>query len=95
MPNKRKSAVVTGGAATTGRNTTAELTHLERQNVKAGSTKTSTTPAKVAPAAKPADTSAKNGSQINFQYQKPVGGPKATTPATNSSNSGAPRVKKN
>ena len=93
MPAPHKSSVAVPNTSKSGRNTTAELTHLEQQNTKAGSSK-STPPAKVPPV-KPADKSAGSDSGINFKYQKPVGGLKASTPDPHSPNSGTPRVKKN
>ena len=96
MPTQRKSSVTLPNTSTGSRSTSAELTHLERQNIKAGgSTSVSKGPEKGAPAIKPAETSAANGSAINYKYQKPAGGRQATRPDANSKNSGTPRVKKN
>jgi hypothetical protein len=90
MPAPRKPAPAIPPKG--GTNTTAELTHLEQQNVKAGGPKSNAAPAKAAPL-KSADSSAGNG--INFKYEKPAGGMKATTPNANTKNSNTPRVKKN
>jgi hypothetical protein len=90
MPAPRKPAPAIPPKS--GTNTTAELTHLEQQNVKAGGPKSNAAPAKAAPL-KSADSSAGNG--INFKYQKPAGGMKATTPNANTKNPNTPRVKKN
>ena len=96
MPTQRKSSAAVPATSTGNRNTTAELTHLERQKIKAGSSQSVTKGSgKGAPAIKPAETSAPNGSGINYKYQKPAGGMKATTPDANAKNSSTPRVKKN
>jgi hypothetical protein len=90
----RKSSVAL--PATNDRNTTAELTRMERQNVKAGDSKSVSVPSaqRVSPV-KSADTSAGNGSGINFKYKKPAGGLRASTPDAQSANSGRPVTKKN
>jgi hypothetical protein len=72
--------------------TNAELDRLEKQKIKAGSSengsKVSSAKGTAAPKAAPSD------SAINFKYQKPTGGVKATTPDANARNSGTPRVTK-
>jgi hypothetical protein len=96
MPSHRKSSVAMPPASTSGKNTTADLTRMERQNGKASGSKSGDKgPAKGSSVRKSADTSAGSGSGINFKYQKPVGGLKASTPGANSANSSTPRVKKN
>jgi hypothetical protein len=93
MPAQHKSTAAVPHTAKNGGNTTAELSRLERQNAKGGKVK-STSPAKSASAPKTAGTPAANDSKINFKYQKPVGGLKATTPNANAKNSSTPRVTK-
>jgi hypothetical protein len=96
MPAHRKSSTVAPNPAASGKNTTAELTRLEQQNIKAGSSSSSNkASAKSTALPKPASTSAGNGQGINFKYQKPVGGMKATNPNANAPSSGTNRVKKN
>ena len=93
MPVHRKSSI-TPKPQKSGPNTTAELIHLEQQTVKASPSKSATVGAmKETP--KATGTFARNGSGINFKYQKPVGGPQAPNGGGNSKTSGTPRVKKN
>lgn len=92
MPAQHKSSAVAPNPS--GRNTTAELTHLEQQNIKSGSSNSSKGSAKSVPPLKPAGTSG-SGPGIDFKYQKPVGGMKATKPNANAPNSNKPRVQKN
>jgi hypothetical protein len=94
MPSNRKSSAVVPNPSTSDGKTSAELNRLERQPIEAGGSK-SATPAKGASAPKSTGTSAGSGSGINFKYQQPTGGMKATTPDANSKNSSTPRVKKN
>jgi len=94
MPARRKSSLVVPNTSKS-RNTTAELTHLEQQNPKTGASKSGNTPTAKAAPAKSADKSAGSDSGINFKYQKPAGGLKASTPDAHSPNSSTPRVKKN
>jgi hypothetical protein len=76
--------------------TSDELTRLERQNVAAKGPKSGSASApKAPPASKPADTSAGNGSGINFKYQKPAGGMEASTPNAHAANTNARVTKKN
>lgn len=96
MPPQRQPSVAMSNPSKSNGKTTAELTRLEQQKVTAARPKNSGTgAAKSASAKKPADTSAKGSSGINFQYQKPVGGMQASMPGANSKNSSVPRVKKN
>ena len=82
MPSHRKGTV-SAPTPPTRNSTTAELTRLERQNSKAGAAKSgSPTPAK-GMIAKPASTSVRSGSGIDFKYQKPVGQKPATPGAGN------------
>jgi hypothetical protein len=95
MPTQSKSS---GGVSNVSKNgsTNAELSRLERQNIKAGDPKKVTTGASKSTSVKTsANVSANSGSGINFQYQKPVGGMKASTPGANAKSSATPRVKKN
>jgi hypothetical protein len=95
MPAHRKSSVAVPNTSKSSRNTTAELTQLERQNTKAGASKSGNTPTAKGAPVKSADKSAGSDSGLNFKYQKPAGGLKASTPDAHSPNSSAPRVKKN
>jgi hypothetical protein len=89
MPAPHKSSVVAPNPS--GRNTTAELTHLEQQNIKSGSSNSSKGSAKSVPPLKPAGTSG-SGPGIDFKYQKPVGGMKATKQNANAPNPTKSRV---
>lgn len=92
MPAKRKSSVTLPADSST-RNTSAELSHLERQKTRTNGAKGADKGSqKIAPKA---ETSAANGSGVNFKYKKPAGGMKAATPDPNTRNSPTPRVKKN
>jgi hypothetical protein len=95
MPAHRKSSVAVPNPSKGSRNTSAELTHLERQNTKAGASKSGNTPTAKSAPVKSAEKSAGSDSGINFKYQKPAGGLKASTPDARSPNSSTPRVKKN
>jgi hypothetical protein len=92
MPAPRKSSAAVPNTPKGGSNATTELNRLEHQPASGGTAK-STPPAKVT-VPKTSTASAGNGSGINFKYQKPAGGMKATTPNPHSPNSSAPRVSK-
>ncbi len=92
MPAPHKSSVAVPNASKGGSNATTQLNRLERQPAGGGAAK-GTLPAKVT-VPKTSAASAGNGSGINFKYQKPAGGMKATTPNPHSPNSSAPRVNK-
>jgi hypothetical protein len=96
MPPQRKSSttVVPRGSKSTQKEN-AELSHLERDKIKAGgSEKGSSNGSKGAAKGTALPESSRGGSAINFKYQKPAGGLKATTPGANSKSSSTPRVTK-
>jgi hypothetical protein len=92
MPSDRKSARAVPPPSAEPQKTNAELNRLEKQKIKSGSSesgsKASSAKGTTAPKAPP------SGSAIDFKYQKPAGGMKATTPDANARNSGTPRVTK-
>ena len=89
MPSKRTSSSAVPKASKSDGNATAELTHLERQDTKGGGSTSGA--AKGVSAPKPA--AAASGSGINFKYQPPKGGEKASRGDARSANSQKPRVK--
>jgi hypothetical protein len=92
MPSDRKSARGVPPPSTGPQTTNAELNRLEKQKTKAGSSESGSkvSSAKGTTASKAAPSS----SAIDFKYQKPTGGMKATTPDANARNSSTPRVTK-
>ncbi len=95
MPPQRKSSTVVPSGSKSTQKENAELSHLERANIKAGgSEKGSSNGSKGAAKGTALPESSRGGSGINFKYQKPAGGLKATTPAANSKSSSTPRVTK-
>lgn len=96
MPSAHKSTVSAPQPSSASRHTNSELNQLEEKNTKAPTSHSaSTVPAKSPTAAHSAGKAAANsGSAIDFKYQQPVGGMKASNPAANSKYSSTPRVSK-
>jgi hypothetical protein len=92
MPSSRKSstAVVPPPSATTGK-TNAELSRVEREKIKTGSSQSGS---KEAPKVAFVPKSTEENPAINYKYQTPAGGMKATTPGANAKGSSTPRVTK-
>jgi hypothetical protein len=93
LPPHKSSAVPSKNQAASG-NTSVELSRLERTNAKSQRSKPAAAAPKSTSAMKSADTASGNGSKINFRYQAPAGGMKASTPRAQSANSSTPRVTK-
>jgi hypothetical protein len=99
MPAPHKPSGAMQNTSKSSTNTTAELVRLEQPPNKAAASKSGTTapakPISIAKSTKSTGTSDGKNSGINFNYQKPAGGPQATPPGARSANSSKPRVKKN
>lgn len=92
MPSSghKSSAAVLPPSTNVGK-TNAELSRVEREKIKTGP---STSASKDSPKLASAPKSNEANPAINYKYQKPVGGLKATTPDANAKGSSTPRVTK-
>ena len=91
MPSSsHKSSAAALPPSTIGK-TNAELSRVEREKIKTGP---SPSASKDSPKLASAPKSNEANPAINYKYQKPVGGLKATTPDANAKGSSTPRVTK-
>lgn len=72
-----------------------ELSRLEKQNNRNATAAINTGSAKSGGVTKTANKPARPGPKVEFKYQQPVGGMKASSPAANTRNSNPSRVTKN
>jgi hypothetical protein len=90
-PSSHKSSAAVLPPSANVRKTNAELSRVEREKIKIGH---SASASKDSPKVAPAPKSNEGNPAINYKYQKPVGGLKATTPDANAKSSSTPRVTK-